>query len=151
MIGKLEKKVLACETQEIYNNSEQYKKNALQTYQKGIKISEVQSETLTVEEFDELEDKVTQKIIFKDLEIRSIYLVTKKSKSNYSNGYKYIKEFLYSVARSMMMCNAKTMIDNKIAVLGVRTDSLYFRPNDEAKVRQLFPISDKIGEFKIEK
>jgi hypothetical protein len=81
---------------------------------------------------------------------RSLYIVSNTNTKYYLNGFKYIKELLYSISRCLMMRICEKLENNNVKIFGIKTDSVYFDAKQTDLVKSLFPISDKIGEFKIE-
>jgi hypothetical protein len=149
MIGNLERKKVNKEYQQVFTDKKQYKNEISQSFKSGYKIDEVNEVKQTVN-FGLDEEDVDQEIIKYEKTGRSLYIVSNTNTKYYLNGFKYIKELLYSISRCLMMRICEKLENNNVKIYGIKTDSVYFDAKQTDLVKSLFPISDKIGEFKIE-
>lgn len=82
---------------------------------------------------------------------QKLYVLMKENKVELINGFHPIKDLIYTFRNIKNYENAKKMKENKIEVIGIKTDCLYFEKHNLEKVEKLFNFEKGIGNYKIEK
>lgn len=102
-----------------------------------------------VEEYDPIDNRMTTTYSTK---IKDTYYIVKISKEEtLVNGFNPIKDLIYSHQRLKLYRNYNKLNALGVNVYGCKTDCLYFHRVHLPIVRNNFPLTQNVGEFKIEK
>ena len=82
-----------------------------------------------------------------------LHILCVSKEENLTNGFLPIKELIYEIRDLKNYNTYKKLMDAKIKVYGIKTDSMMIAdtPNNVKVVREIFDLSDKIGNHKIER
>ena len=83
----------------------------------------------------------------------TLHILCVSKEKNLINGFLPIKELIYEIRDLKNYNTYKKLIGAKIQVYGIKTDSIMIadNPKNIKTVRDLFDLSDKIGNYKIER
>jgi len=102
------------------------------------------------EEIDEEERvvKLYDKII---IDTKKLYAVVFSKEKELTSNFRVIKDMIYDFSHLAILDIYNKLIENKFSCIGIKTDCiLYTKMNPNKEITQIFDISDKIGNYKIE-
>ena len=110
-------------------------------------------ESIEREEIDLLDINPTPVTSIKRKVKDTLYILSVSKEENLINGFLPIKELIYDIRDLKNFNTFKKLIEAKIKVLGIKTDSLMIAdsPKNVETVKELFDFSDKIGNHKLER
>ena len=126
-------------------------------YQTKFNIGQIYSiqekETIATEVVSPLDLNPTPTISLKRKVKDTLHILSVSKEGNLTNGFLPIKELIYDICDLKNYNTFKKLTEAKTKVYGIKTDSVMIAdtPKNVRIVKDIFDLSDKIGNFKIEK
>ena len=120
---------------------------------KGQIYSINEEETITTEVISPLDLNPSPTISPKKKVKDTLHILCVSKEENLTNGLLPIKELIYEIRDLKNYNTYKKLVDAKIQVFGIKTDSLMIAdtPKNVKTVREVFDFSDKIGNYQLER